>query len=400
MYFYLELSLSFLLHWIFQILKRFRNWLNCIQKKSFCTLNLKFVSSGFDNPIFPTEVANAIARLPKGKAAGPSGISVDLLKGACKAASEISIDLADYFQQLVCLKVIPPIELTAARLIALVKPGNGIKPDGIRPIVVGESISRLFASIVFNRVVDNAGRFLSPFQFGIKTIDGASVAALTSDLFFNSHDDNFIFNLDFKNAFNSVSRKSVFAAIEKDFPGLTSYFYLFYGKPSDLIYDSYSLKSMSGVKQGDPLGPLFFCLAIHDSLLCILKKYPDLKIVNYMDDISTIFPLDLLKKVAVEVADIYETLGLSLNPDKCLLIGRSTQELFINGVQIPFINYVEDAFSFLRCWLGKVPKIFQELFNCLEKIGSELNTISSYDIEKHVKFFILKIATPEKSHIF
>ncbi|KAL0228870.1 hypothetical protein GEMRC1_013490 [Eukaryota sp. GEM-RC1] len=117
-----------------------------------------------------------------------------------------------------------------------------------------------------------------------------------SDLFLNSHDDNFIFNLDFKNAFNSVSRNSVFAAIEKDFPELTSYFYLFYGKPSDLIYDSYSLKSMSGVKQGDPLGPLFFCLTIHDSLLCILKKYPDLKIVGYMDDISIIGPLDLLKR--------------------------------------------------------------------------------------------------------
>ncbi|KAL0240721.1 hypothetical protein GEMRC1_005957 [Eukaryota sp. GEM-RC1] len=158
---------------------------------------------------------------------------------------------------MVCLKVIPPIELTAAQLIALVKPGNGIKPDRIRPIAVGESISRLFASTVFNRVVDKAGRFLSPFQFRIKTIYGASVAALTSDLFFNSHDDNSILNLDFKNAFNSVSCKSVFAAIENDSPELMSYFYLFYGKPSDLIYDSYSLKSMSGVKQGDPLGPLF-----------------------------------------------------------------------------------------------------------------------------------------------
>ncbi|KAL0246686.1 hypothetical protein GEMRC1_007897 [Eukaryota sp. GEM-RC1] len=101
-----------------------------------------------------------------------------------------------------------------------------------------------------------------------------------------------------------------------------------------------------------------------------------------MDGISIIGPLELLKKV-LEVADIYETLGL--------LIGRSTQELFINGVHIPFINYVEYAFRFLGCWLGNVPKISQELSNCLEKIGSELNTISSYDIEKHIKFFILKI---------
>ncbi|KAL0245927.1 hypothetical protein GEMRC1_007143 [Eukaryota sp. GEM-RC1] len=50
-----------------------------------------------DNPIFPTEVANAIARLPKRKAAGPSGISFDLLKAACKSAPELSEDLATYF---------------------------------------------------------------------------------------------------------------------------------------------------------------------------------------------------------------------------------------------------------------------------------------------------------------
>ncbi|KAL0231603.1 hypothetical protein GEMRC1_011007 [Eukaryota sp. GEM-RC1] len=163
-----------------------------LRSSVFLCLEPQICQFRIDNPIFPTEVTNAIARLPICKAAGPSGVSFDLLKAAWKVAPEISEVLANYFQQMVCLKVIPLIELTAARLIALVKPGNGIKPDGIRPIAVGESIFRLFASIVFNRVVDKAGRFLSPFQFEIKTIDRTSVAALTSDLFFNSHDDNFI----------------------------------------------------------------------------------------------------------------------------------------------------------------------------------------------------------------
>ncbi|KAL0235203.1 hypothetical protein GEMRC1_001785 [Eukaryota sp. GEM-RC1] len=69
---------------------------------------------------------------------------------------------------------------TDAHLIGFVKPGQGIKSDGIRPIAFGQSISRFFASIVFNRVVDTSGRFLSPFQSGIKI----------SSLLFNSHDDN------------------------------------------------------------------------------------------------------------------------------------------------------------------------------------------------------------------
>ncbi|KAL0219411.1 hypothetical protein P9112_005064 [Eukaryota sp. TZLM1-RC] len=202
-----------------------------------------------ENPITAIEVLKAIQKLPKGKTAGPSGISFDLLKIACSSASEIADDLAHYFQQLIVLKINPPFELLAARLIALVKPGNGIKPDGIRPIAVGESLSRLLASIVFDRVKNKASTFLNPHQFGIKTIDG---------YFFNAEENNFIFNLDFKNAFNSVKREAIFEVIKSDFPKLSSFFYHFYGKESDLIYNSFGLKSSSGVKQGDALSPLLF----------------------------------------------------------------------------------------------------------------------------------------------
>ncbi|KAL0226971.1 hypothetical protein P9112_014295 [Eukaryota sp. TZLM1-RC] len=129
------------------------------------------------------EVLNAVAKLPKGKAAGPSGISFDLLKIACKNAPEIFEDLASYFQNLMCLNYVPPPELTAARLVALVKPGKGDKPDGVRPIAIGESLTRLLSSLIFNRISTKARDYLKPFQFAIKTIEGASVASMTSDVF-------------------------------------------------------------------------------------------------------------------------------------------------------------------------------------------------------------------------
>ncbi|KAL0227073.1 hypothetical protein P9112_014397 [Eukaryota sp. TZLM1-RC] len=106
-----------------------------------------------NNPINSSEVLALIKKLPNGKAAGPLGISFDVLKTACNKTPEIADDLAFYFQQLVSLNVVPPSELTAARLIALVKPGSDSKPSGIRPIAVGESLSRLFASIIFHRIV-------------------------------------------------------------------------------------------------------------------------------------------------------------------------------------------------------------------------------------------------------
>ncbi|KAL0205955.1 hypothetical protein P9112_001262 [Eukaryota sp. TZLM1-RC] len=228
-------------------------------------------------------------------------------------------------------------------------------------------------------------------QFGIQTIDGASVAALTSDLFFNSKENNFIFNLDFSNAFNSVRRKAIFEVIQKHFPELSSYFYLFYGKPSELVYDVFSLKSPSGVKQGDPLGPLLFCISIQESLIVINEKYPSLKIVGYTDDISLIGHFSFVQKASNKFAEQYEIIGLHLNPKKCLLIGNDFKKFKINNCKIPFTNYSQEAFRFLGCWLGNVDKITKNLNEIFAKLGNELQLISELEIEKHIKFFILKI---------
>ncbi|KAL0210295.1 hypothetical protein P9112_010379 [Eukaryota sp. TZLM1-RC] len=82
-----------------------------------------------------------------------------------------------------CLNYVPPPELTAARLVALIKPGKSNKPDGVRPIAIGESLTRLLSSLVFNGISTKARDYLKPFQFSIKTIEDASIASMTSDVF-------------------------------------------------------------------------------------------------------------------------------------------------------------------------------------------------------------------------
>ncbi|KAL0229305.1 hypothetical protein GEMRC1_013924 [Eukaryota sp. GEM-RC1] len=152
-----------------------------------------------ENPIRVDELMSCILKLPSGKAPGPSGITFDMLKS-----------------------VVPPKELSASRLVALIKPNKKI-----RPIAVGEAIYGLFASVVFERISNKAKDFFSPYQYGIKTIDGASVAALSSDVFFNAVENNCIFNLDFKNAFNSVKRSAICSELEKSFPELGTFFIVF-----------------------------------------------------------------------------------------------------------------------------------------------------------------------------
>ncbi|KAL0227096.1 hypothetical protein P9112_014420 [Eukaryota sp. TZLM1-RC] len=368
--------------------------------ENFCPSKPSVCQYWLENPFQAQEVLNAVAKLPKGKAAGPSGISFDLLKTACKNAPEICEDLASYFQNLMCLNYVPPHELTAARLVALVKPGKGDKPDGVRPIAIGESLTRLLSSLIFNRISTKARDYLKPFQFGTKTVEGASVASMTSDVFFNSQQHQYNFNLDFKNAFNFVKRNCIFDVLLHDFPELTAYFYLFYGKKSDLIFDSFTLESSSGVKQGDPLGPLLFCLAIHNIIKMTQQDFPDLRIVAYMDDISIIGSFESISRVSEDIAAKYKEIGLALTPSKCLLIGREKQSLMIGGARIPFINYDQQAFKFLGCWLGNLDEIYSQLNNLLEKFDKDLSFIAECDIEKHIKFFILKICYSGKfTHI-
>ncbi|KAL0209406.1 hypothetical protein RCL1_007774 [Eukaryota sp. TZLM3-RCL] len=115
-----------------------------------------------------------------------------------------------------------PKSLTASRLVALQKAGGGV-----RPIAVGESIARILSSLIFNRISKEANIDLLPFQFGIKTIDGASSAVLSSETLFLASSQNFIFNLDFKIAFNSVKRSVIHEDLPKHFPEILPYFYHF-----------------------------------------------------------------------------------------------------------------------------------------------------------------------------
>ncbi|KAL0207283.1 hypothetical protein P9112_011911 [Eukaryota sp. TZLM1-RC] len=109
-----------------------------------------------------------------------------------------------------------------------------------------------------------------------------------------------------------------------------------------------------------------------------------------MDDISLISPFDVVQKASNEIAEQYEIIGLHLNPKKCLLIGNNFKEFKINNCKIPFTNYSQEAFRFLGYWLGNVDEIIRNLNEIGAKLGTELQLISELEIDKHIKFFILK----------
>jgi len=75
-----------------------------------------------------------------------------------------------------------------------------------------------------------------------------------------------LLKLDFRNAFNSVRRDSILEAIALHTPSLYRYVESAHGEGSVLKFGEFNVASVEGVQQGDPLGPLLFCLTTHSLL--------------------------------------------------------------------------------------------------------------------------------------
>ena len=84
-----------------------------------------------------------------------------------------------------------------------------------------------------------------------------------------------------------------------------------------LLYDhEHMIMSESGVQQGDPLGPLYFCCGLNP-LVNEIKSLNPIYNKWYMDDGGIIGDVELLKKVWKILLERGPELGLHLNPSKC-----------------------------------------------------------------------------------
>ena len=78
-------------------------------------------------------------------------------------------------------------------------------------------------------------------------------------------------------------------AIKDSTPELAQFSYSAYSQASFLNFGPYTVLSQEGPQQGDPLGPLLFCLAMHQLLTSLLPPLNE----GYLNDLTLGGPGDV-----------------------------------------------------------------------------------------------------------
>ena len=132
-----------------------------------------------------------------------------------------------------------------------------------------------------NSDFEEMGSLLFPLQLGYSTRLGAAGAVHAARAYLTQlHPGNLMLKLDFQNTFNSIRRDVILKEVLVKAPKVYPLAYSTYRFPSFLFFGNSTILSAEDVQQGDPLGPLLFCLGIHDLISSLQSQFR----VFYLDD--------------------------------------------------------------------------------------------------------------------
>ena len=191
-------------------------------------------------------------------------------------------------------------------------------------------------------VINDMTTLLSPRQLGYGVRGGAEAAVHATRIFLNnlvpSHS---VVKLDFKNAFNSIRRDRMLQTVRDLAPELYPLVYSAYSAPYDLHWGERLIISAEGVQQGDPLGPLLFCLTLHRHSQHLVSPL----VVLYLDDVTLGGSHTEICQDLKIVRELEEELGLVLNCSKSEII---TSDPIVSNTlltHLPQAQVVDPAYS-------------------------------------------------------
>ena len=216
-----------------------------------------------------------------------------------------------------------------ASLTGLAKPD-----DGVRPVACGDFLRRLTSKLVARHVtslpVIKKMFLLHQFGVGCKLGTERLIHRIRRDFAAHAKDADYVLvKADWANAFNMVSRAAFLNKVAELAPEAYAYIEASYDQPTLLRALQFehlaqsTIESQAGCQQGDPLGPLLYCIATIALVEAINKAAPLLSLnVHYLDDGVLAGPVAQVKAALRLLQAEGAALGCVLNPKKCEAISH------------------------------------------------------------------------------
>ena len=340
-----------------------------------------------------TQVEESIRSFPKGSAGGRDGLRpqhlMDILQCPLSRSRDLYLKrLTAYVNISLAGKLPASIAtfITSAPVYPLIKNGGGV-----RPIAVGEVLRRLTSKLASSAVRHTAVEHLSPLQVGVGIKNGTeAIIHAVNNLLSNEEycRNNVLLKVDLSNAFNRISRATIFQEVQNICPLLSPWVEYCYSTSPLLFVENETILSSAGVQQGDPLGPLLFALALQPLLRRIRDSCPNLKLnAWYLDDGVLVGPSEEVNLALEIISSVGPSYGAHINLPKCEL--WSLSEVSSTDIFNPVIPRAVDGTALLGTAVGSDPFIISVVQNCLVKIDDLLSKIRSLE-DAQLEYVLLR----------
>jgi len=219
--------------------------------------------------------------------------------------------------------------LLTGRLAAIIKSFDQLAP-GIfsnvkhRPICSGAFLMKLTALALMRRTAAAACELLSPIQRGVGVASGCESAIHSVQLMLEQNPAWIAAKTDFINAFNTAKRSLVLKAIfaQPSLKHIWRFAHMCYSQPSLLFLFVNgnllsTLLSSEGLRQGDVLGSMLFCIAVRQFYIDAVRN-SGAQGVAICDDLTLVGPPEEVVSAFKFIVEHSKALtGLEVSVPKC-----------------------------------------------------------------------------------
>jgi hypothetical protein len=190
-------------------------------------------------------------------------------------------------------------------------------------------------------------------------------------------------------------RTAVLTAVAKRCPQLFAFVNWAYAPPAELWVHGGTngherLWSTTGVRQGDPMGPLLFALGLQEHLETIASDFPDVRVLAYLDDVYLQGPTDAVHNSFSRFSHLCQSIGLDMATEKCEVWSRcSSEDAQVLSDKLG-MKFAAEGFVAAGCPLGSEDFVQSHANSAADKVVQLIHRVLELPLSAQDKLLLLR----------